>query len=80
MTASLAEHHYLYVEDDAHSREALGVIFHRIMRVPQTNLTIFENSSDFMERVKAQAVKPDVFLLDIHVTPFSGFEMLNTCE
>jgi CheY-like chemotaxis protein len=40
-------------------------------------LTIFEDSENFLERVKALPVKPDIVLLDIHVKPIDGFTMLS---
>jgi CheY-like chemotaxis protein len=39
-------------------------------------VTIFENSENFTERVIALEPKPDIVFLDIHVKPYSGFEML----
>jgi CheY-like chemotaxis protein len=65
---------YLYVEDDALSREALTVILQRVMQVDR--LFVFEDSTDFMARVKALPHKPDLILLDIHMQPINGFEML----
>jgi CheY-like chemotaxis protein len=41
-----------------------------------SNAIIFENSTDFLSRVQALPSKPDVIFLDIHVKPYSGFEML----
>ncbi len=68
------EHVYLYVEDDPLSREAICVIFARVMGVER--LWVFDDSDDFMQRVKALNHAPDVILLDIHVAPYNGFEML----
>lgn len=63
----------LYVEDEAHSRKVMRLLANDI-GVPQ--ITIFEDSVDFMERVEALDPKPDLIFLDIHLKPFSGFEML----
>jgi CheY-like chemotaxis protein len=41
-----------------------------------SQLTIFEDSANFMARVEGLDVKPDVFFLDIHVRPHDGFAML----
>jgi CheY-like chemotaxis protein len=68
------EHIYLYVEDDPLSREAIRVVFTRVMGVER--LWVFEDSGDFMQRVKALNHPPDVILLDIQVAPYNGFEML----
>lgn len=65
---------YLYVEDDRFSREALHVILTRIMKLER--VTIFENSQDFIARVKALPQVPDIILLDIHMEPINGFQML----
>ncbi len=39
-------------------------------------VTVFPDSTNFMEKVEALPAKPDVIFLDIHVQPHSGFEML----
>ena len=65
---------FLYVEDDASNRMVMNLIMQKAMGAQ--NLVIFENSADFMERVKALPKRPDAFLLDIHVRPHTGFEML----
>lgn len=69
------EHVYLYVEDDPLNREAMELVFRRVMGVER--LSIFEDSDDFLQRVKALNHPPDVILLDIHVAPHDGFEMLS---
>lgn len=70
----LTEHAYLYVEDDPLSREVMQMIMGMAMGVEK--LTIFEDSQHFMARVKALPEPPKVFLLDIHMQPHSGFDML----
>jgi CheY-like chemotaxis protein len=65
---------FLHVEDDRLSREALRIVLTRIMGVE--HLSIFEDSTDFMNRLRALPRKPDVFLLDIHMRPLTGFELL----
>src|SRR5579864_1048257 len=64
----------LYVDDDVSSLMVMQVVLVEEMRLP--TVTMFEDSDQFMERVKSLPVKPDVILLDIHVRPLSGFEML----
>lgn len=66
---------FLYVEDDARSREVVELIMTKAMQVK--NLTIFADSTDFVARLKALANPPDVILLDIHVKPYDGFTMLD---
>lgn len=68
------DHTYLYVEDDTLSREALDIIMRRVMKIER--LYLFADSVNFLERVKALSPRPNIILLDIHVQPHSGFEML----
>ena len=64
----------LYVEDDAGSRKVMtGLV--ESLNAP-VELTIFNDSVDFIGRVERLTPEPDVFLLDIHVTPLDGFDML----
>lgn len=65
---------YLYVEDDPLSREIMEMIMGHAMGID--HLTIFESSQNFMQQVANLPCKPDVFLLDIHMKPYTGFELL----
>lgn len=64
----------LYVDDDKLSLTVMQMLLVNHMKLP--NVTMFEDSKDFLNRVKALPVKPDVVLLDIHIKPLNGFEML----
>jgi two-component system, cell cycle response regulator DivK len=64
----------LYVEDDRPSREIMQLLVEDVMGI--SHLSIFEDSYGFLERAKTISPKPDIILLDIHVPPMSGFEML----
>lgn len=64
----------LYVEDDALSREVLQLLLVEAMQLP--HVTIFEDSHDFLPRLKSLMPKPDIILLDIHMKPNDGFQML----
>ncbi len=66
--------YFLYVEDDELSRKVLGLILKIGMGVK--DFEIFETSADFMARVRALPSLPDIILLDIHIHPHDGFEML----
>ena len=68
------QHGYLYVEDDSLSREIMTMLMENAMGVE--HLTIFADSTDFLSRVQALDDTPDVVMLDIHVKPYDGFEML----
>lgn len=63
----------LYVEDEPRSRKVMQMI---TSDMGLTRVTIFEDSSDFEARVAALDPKPDLIFLDIHLRPYSGFEML----
>jgi CheY-like chemotaxis protein len=65
---------FLYVEDDPMSRQIMEMILKHAMKVQ--HVTVFEDSSDFAERLQQLQPPPDVILLDIHVRPLNGFEML----
>ena len=63
----------LYVEDEPRSRRVMQLI---TTEMDVSALTMFEDSSDFLERVNRLDPQPDLVFLDIHVRPHSGFEML----
>ena len=65
---------FLYVEDNASNVKVVQLLLQKAMGVQ--NLVIFEHSEDFMTRVKELPERPEVILLDIHVKPYDGFEML----
>lgn len=65
---------FLYVEDDPRSRKLMNLILTKAMQVK--NITMFADSTDFEARIVTLTPIPDVILLDIHVEPYDGFEML----
>lgn len=65
----------LYVEDNAQSRKLMEMLLKGRMNLP--HVTILEGSEHFLARVEALDPKPDVILLDIHMKPYNGFEMLS---
>ncbi|MDX2076759.1 MAG: response regulator [bacterium] len=67
---------FLYAEDDPMSRQVMHVMLTKLELEGGAEVTIFEDSSNFMERVKALPKVPDVILLDVQITPHTGFEML----
>jgi CheY-like chemotaxis protein len=62
----------LYVEDEPRSRKVMQMITSDM----GVSVTMFEDSTDFLERAIALDPKPNVIFLDIHVKPYTGFEML----
>jgi CheY-like chemotaxis protein len=71
----LKEFSILYLEDDLASRKVMSIILERAAGIK--TFAVFENSADFMARLKSLAFKPTIFLIDIHVPPHDGFEVLH---
>ncbi|MDZ4671253.1 MAG: response regulator [Phototrophicales bacterium] len=67
---------FLYAEDDPMSRQVMHVMLTKLALGGGAEVTIFEDSSNFMDRVKALPKVPDVIFLDVQITPHTGFEML----
>ena len=64
----------VYVEDDEASIIVMRAIVERVMKL-QT-LHVLQNRADFMQQVKQLGVRPDIFLFDIQMDPFNGFDLL----
>lgn len=64
----------VYVEDDEASIVVMKAIVERVMKL-QT-LHVLQNRADFMQQVKHLGVMPDIFLFDIQMKPYDGFELL----
>src|SRR5579862_8639148 len=64
----------VYIEDDPLNRKLMGLMLKGRMKLPY--VTILEDSHDFLAEIERLDPKPDIILLDIHVTPYNGFEML----
>ncbi|MFN8528136.1 MAG: response regulator [Anaerolineae bacterium] len=68
----------VYVEDDEMSRMVVDILLHEQMQL--SNVVIFEDSQDFIARLDALSFIPDVILLDIHVKPLNGFQMISLLQ
>jgi len=66
---------FLYVEDDPRSCQVMELIMKNVMGVK--HLAIFNDSSNFLSRLKTIEPQPSVILLDVNIKPHDGFEMLN---
>jgi CheY-like chemotaxis protein len=64
----------LYVEDDPSNRKVMSLLMEKVMGIK--SYAIFEDSDRFMERLAALPSVPDIVLLDIHLKPHDGFELL----
>ena len=69
---------FLYVEDDIASREVMEILITGIMGFPQ--LTIFDTSANFLERLNSLPTIPDVIFLDIHIKPYNGYELFDMIQ
>lgn len=67
-------YNYVYVEDDPLNREVMHTLLVQVVGV--NSLHLFADSTDFVARVKALPQRPDFVLLDIHVDPHDGYELL----
>jgi CheY-like chemotaxis protein len=63
----------LYVEDDELSRKVMRMI---TSDMGLSTVTIFSDSTDIIAKATALDPKPDLILLDIHMKPHNGFQML----
>ena len=64
----------LYVEDDPGSRDVVRMA--QRIYPGEFELTIFDDSENFEQRLLDLDPQPQLILLDIHVEPFTGFQML----
>ena len=65
----------LYVEDEPFSRKVMKILLKG--RLGYEHVTIFEDSEDVLTRAESLSPIPDVVLLDIHMKPHNGFEVLD---
>jgi len=65
----------LYVEDEPMSRRVMEMLL--VHELEFTNVVMFEDSTDFTARLTALDPAPELIMLDIHMTPYTGFEMLS---
>lgn len=63
----------LYVDDDALSREVMHVLASRVIGA---DITLLDDNTNFMDKVRELPAVPDVIFLDIQMHPYDGYEML----
>lgn len=66
---------FLYVEDDMFSREVISLMIQDVLGYDQ--LTIFESSRNFKERICQLSPQPNIIFLDIQIQPYDGYAMLD---
>ena len=64
---------FLYLDDDPLSQDVMSLI---LAQNGFRHLTIFNSSEHFLKRLEALGFVPDVYFLDIHIGPMTGFEMI----
>jgi CheY-like chemotaxis protein len=64
----------VYVEDDEASIVVMKAIVEKVMKLPA--LHVLQNSADFLQQVKQLDVTPDIFLFDVQMKPYDGFDLL----
>jgi CheY-like chemotaxis protein len=65
----------VYVEDDEASIIVMKAIVEKVMKL--NTLHVLHNRADFVQQVKQLEVTPDIFLFDIQMKPYDGFELLS---
>src|SRR5579859_246833 len=65
---------YLYVEHDPLSREVLQMLMGNAMGIER--LIVWDDSQNFEKSLERLSTCPDLILLDIHMQPNDGFDML----
>jgi CheY-like chemotaxis protein len=66
----------VYVEDDPASIVVMRAIVEKVMKW-NDSLHVISNSADFIQRVQQLVVVPDLFLFDIQMAPYNGFDLLS---
>lgn len=73
MSESPSQTKLLYVDDDALSREVMHVLASKVIGA---DITLLDDNTNFMDRVRDLPAVPDVIFLDIQMRPHDGYEML----
>jgi CheY-like chemotaxis protein len=65
---------FLYFEDDPLSRKVMCLLLTN--QLGYRDVTIFDNTANFLKKATTLPYKPDIIFLDIHMQPYNGFEVL----
>lgn len=65
---------FVYVEDEYLNRQLAEIILRTVLQV--ADLEMFSDGHDIVNRLKQLSFVPDIILLDIHLNPYSGFDLL----
>lgn len=64
----------VYIEDDAPSREVMALIVRNTL--DHANLMCLSDNRDLLAKLRDLPHKPDLFLLDVHMAPHNGYDMI----
>jgi CheY-like chemotaxis protein len=66
----------MYVEDDSMSREVMKLLL--VEQLGYQHIQVFADGQAALDHLRLpDLMTPDLILLDIHMTPISGFELLH---
>lgn len=65
---------FVYLEDDSNSRKVMLILLKNVMGY--SNLTVFEDSANLMEKLQVLSTVPTVLFVDIQIEPQDGFQIL----
>src|SRR5688572_694854 len=65
---------FVYIEDDSMSRTVMQVMLEK--KLGYSDVTLFENSENFLARLAELSAVPDIIFVDIHMEPYNGFQVL----
>jgi len=64
---------FLYVEDDEFSQDIMKRL---LATLGYSDVIVFENSHNFLDRIRALPKTPDIVFLDIQIGPLNGHQLL----
>jgi CheY-like chemotaxis protein len=64
----------LYIDDDIASRNVMEMLL--TIGMGYSDLTIFDDSANFVERLRDLSSAPDVVFVDIQLEPYDGYKIL----
>jgi two-component system cell cycle response regulator DivK len=65
---------FVYFEDDQLSRRVMELLLKK--KLGYTDVTIMEDSTDYLTKMLSLSYKPDIIFVDIHMQPYNGFQVL----
>lgn len=69
---------FVYIDDDYMSRMVVEMLLTRMLNF--RNVAIFEDTADILKRLIQLPFIPDLIMLDIHMGPLNGFDVLELLQ